>query len=387
MAFGLVSTGKRRACYTRRLTASHDSRLSLTNPSGRPDVSCLELHELEAVLLDMGAAPFHARQFYRWIHQKLVTEIDQMTDLSRPLRERLAAAVTIDTPLVTDTNVSKDGTTKFGLRLSDGATIEAVYIPDSPGQTLCISTQVGCAIGCTFCLTGKMGLTRHLSAGEIAGQVRVLVRQLDLRTERFNIVLMGMGEPLHNYDQTMKSLRLLASTHGLGVSPRRVTLSTVGIVPALDRLATEPHPPNLAVSLHGTTDAQRDPLVPLNRRYPIDDVLAACRRFPLRRRDRITFEYVLLDGVNDTDADAHRLARLLHGIRSKINLLPLNEAPGIAFRRPDDSRVNRFATVLADHHLTVSVRKSRGRDIRAACGQLIVEGRHRSPAQHLARQL
>ena len=359
----------------------------MTIPSRQHDVSGLEMHELESLLEDMGAAPFHARQIYRWIHRKFVTDIGRMTDLSGSLRERLAETIRIDSPGVIETRVSKDGTTKVGLQLPDGAAIEAVFIPDSPGQALCISTQVGCAVGCTFCLTGKMGLTRHLSAGEIVGQVRVLVDRLDLGRDRFNIVLMGMGEPLHNYDQTMKALRLLAHIHGLGVSPRRVTLSTVGIVPALDRLAAESHRPNLAVSLHGTTDAQRDALVPLNRRYPLAEVLSACRRFPLKRRDRITFEYVLLRGVNDDVEDAHRLALLLHGIRSKVNLIPLNEAPGIPFRRPTEVQVNRFAAVLADRHLTVSVRKSRGRDIRAACGQLIVEGSHRSPAQQLAAQL
>ena len=250
-------------------------------------------------------------------------------------------------------------------------------------MTLCISTQVGCAMRCAFCLTGRMGIDRNLTAGEIAGQVRVLARELALLDTRFNIVLMGMGEPLHNYDATMKALRMLNEEHGLAVSPRRVTLSTVGVLPALERLATEPFMPNLAVSLHATTEDQRDRLVPVNRRYGLEDLLDACRRFPLKRRSRITFEYVLLNEVNDTPEDARRLVRLLHGIKAKVNLLPLNEAPAIPFDRPPDDRVNRFARILADHHVTVSVRRSRGRDIRAACGQLIVEGAS-SPAQRLA---
>jgi 23S rRNA (adenine2503-C2)-methyltransferase len=229
-----------------------------------------------------------------------------------------------------------------------------------------------------------MGLVRHLAAGEIVGQVRVLAQSLALLDVRFNVVLMGMGEPLHNYDATMKALRILADPSGLALSPRRVTLSTVGVVPALDRLATEPVMPNLAISLHATTEEQRSRLVPLNRKYRIEDVLAACRRFPVKRRDRITFEYVLLDGVNDAQEDARRLVRLLDGLRAKVNLIPLNEAAGIPFGRPPDDRVNAFAQVLAQHHLTVSVRKSRGRDIRAACGQLIVEGQKRSPGQQLA---
>jgi 23S rRNA (adenine2503-C2)-methyltransferase len=201
----------------------------------------------------------------------------------------------------------------------------------------------------------------------------------------FNIVLMGMGEPLHNYDSTMKALRILHSEHGFAVSPRRVTLSTVGIVPGLERLAREPLMPNLAISLHATTDEQRTALVPPNRKYPLAAILDTCRRFPLKKRSRITFEYVLLDGVNDTPEDARRLVRLLDGIRAKVNLIPLNPAPGIPYGRPSDQRVDRFAQILADRYVTVSVRKSRGRDIRAACGQLIVEGgTKKSAAQQMA---
>jgi 23S rRNA (adenine2503-C2)-methyltransferase len=230
-----------------------------------------------------------------------------------------------------------------------------------------------------------MGLVRNLSAGEIAGQVRLLAGELGLRESKFNIVLMGMGEPLHNYDNTMKALRMLREENGLAVSPRRVTLSTVGIVPGLERLAREPLMPNLAVSLHATTDEQRTALVPPNKKYPLADILEACRRFPLKKRSRITFEYVLLNGVNDTPEDARRLAKLLSGIKSKVNLIPLNPAPGIPYERPSDERINHFAQILADRHITVSVRKSRGRDIRAACGQLIVEGgTKKSAAQQMA---
>ncbi|HEY3884682.1 MAG TPA: 23S rRNA (adenine(2503)-C(2))-methyltransferase RlmN, partial [Vicinamibacterales bacterium] len=199
---------------------------------------------------------------------------------------------------------------------------------------------------------------------------------------------MGMGEPLHNYDETMKALRILADEHGLGLSPRRITLSTVGVLPALERLATEPLMPNLAISLHATTEEQRDLLVPINRKYGLEELLDACRRFPIKRRSRITFEYVMLKDVNDTDEDARRLVRLLNGIKSKVNLLPLNEAAGIPYERPSDARVNRFASILAERGVIVSVRKSRGRDIRAACGQLITESaRQKSPAQALAQLL
>jgi 23S rRNA (adenine2503-C2)-methyltransferase len=240
-------------------------------------------------------------------------------------------------------------------------------------MTFCVSTQVGCAMACAFCMTGRMGLARNLTAGEIVGQVRVLAGALDMRNTRFNIVLMGMGEPLHNYDETMKALRMLADEHGFAMSPRRITLSTVGILPALEKLAREPVMPNLAISLHAPTDLQRGELVPINRKYGVSDIIAACRRFPLKRRSRITFEYVLLAGINDHPDDARRLARLLTGVRSKVNLIPLNAAAGIPFNRPSEEAIDRFAGILADHHLTVSVRKSRGRDIRAACGQLIVE--------------
>jgi 23S rRNA (adenine2503-C2)-methyltransferase len=232
-----------------------------------------------------------------------------------------------------------------------------------------------------------MGLVRHLTAGEIVGQVRRLATETHLLDKPFNIVLMGMGEPLHNYDAVMKALRMLADERGLAVAPRRVTLSTVGLIPALKRLATEPLMPNLAISLHATTEAQRDELVPLNQKHRLAELLEVCRTFPLKRRGRITFEYVLLNGVNDTPDDAKRLAKLMHGIKAKVNLLPLNEAAGIPFTRPTEDRVNAFAQILVDRGVTVSVRKSRGRDIRAACGQLIVESQRRSPAQRLAEKI
>lgn len=385
----------------------------------RPDVAETELHELEQALADRGSARFHARQIFQWVYRRGITDFAEMTDLGRDLRSQLTREFRITTPEVVRRERSTDGTVKFLLRLEDGKYIETVFIPDTPSAsglreapgsptqqlrwggapgsptrqraerlTFCLSTQVGCAVRCAFCLTGKMGIDRNLTAGEIAGQVRVLARELDLLESRFNIVLMGMGEPLHNYDATMKALRMLADDHGLGVSPRRVTLSTVGVLPALERLATEPFMPNLAVSLHSTTEEQRDLLVPINRKYNIKELLDTCRRFPIKRRQRITFEYVMLEGVNDAPEDARRLARLLNGIKSKVNLLPLNEAAGIPFNRPSDKAVNGFAKILADRGVTVSVRKSRGRDIRAACGQLITESsRTSAPGKQLASLL
>lgn len=349
------------------------------------DLAELELSDMEAALEARGCERFHARQLYRWIYRRGVTDFALMTDLSRALRAQLDTDFVITTPQIVGDDRSVDGTRKFVLELSDTRRIEAVFIPDTPAMTFCISTQVGCAMSCGFCLTGKMGLVRNLTAGEIAGQVRVLAAATGLLNHPFNIVLMGMGEPLHNYDHTMKALRMLHSEHGLAVSPRRVTLSTVGIVPGLERLAQEPLMPNLAISLHATTEEQRTALVPPNRKYPLAAILDTCRRFPLKKRNRITFEYVLLDGVNDTSEDARRLVKLLAGIKAKVNLIPLNPAAGIPYDRPSDARVDHFAQILADRHITVSVRKSRGLDIRAACGQLIVEGgTKKTAAQQMA---
>jgi 23S rRNA (adenine2503-C2)-methyltransferase len=349
------------------------------------DLAGLEPTELEDSLDSRGIERFHARQLYRWIFKRGITNFDRMTDLSKLLRARLSEEFTVSTPRVVSDERSVDGTRKFVLELSDGKRIESVFIPDTPSMTFCISTQVGCAMACGFCLTGKMGLVRNLTAAEIAGQVRVLAAATNLLDFPFNIVLMGMGEPLHNYDNTMKALRMLHSEYGLAISPRRVTLSTVGIVPGLEKLAREPLMPNLAISLHATTDEQRTALVPPNRKYPLAQIIETCKRFPLKNRSRITFEYVMLYGVNDTPEDARRLVKLLSGLKAKVNLIPLNPAPGIPYERPSDARVDRFAQILADRHVTVSVRKSRGRDIRAACGQLIVEGgTKKTAAQQMA---
>jgi 23S rRNA (adenine2503-C2)-methyltransferase len=356
----------------------------LSAPTARPDLTALELADLEARFRELGIAPFHARQVFRWVHRRGITDPGQMTDLSHELRARLASEFVVTVPRVVSRDVSTDGTEKFLLELADGRRIESVFIPDTPAMTFCISSQVGCAMDCGFCLTGKMGFIRNLTAGEIVAQVRVLAAALDLLAVRFNVVLMGMGEPLHNFDNVLAAIRILCDEHGLALSPRRITLSTVGLVPAIDRLAREPLMPNLAISLHATTDEQRSEIVPINRKHPLKDLIDACRRLPLRRRDRITFEYVLLDGVNDTPADARRLVTLLAQIKGKVNLIPLNAAPGIGFERPSDARVDRFAAILAEHGLTVSVRKSRGRDIRAACGQLIVEGQKPTAGQRIA---
>ncbi len=356
--------------------------------SSSTDLADLTLPALERLIESQGLPRFRARQIFQWIWKRGAMSFDGMSDLGRDLRVQLSERFRIDTPSIVRHEHSSDGTQKLVLALADRRQIECVYIPDTPAQTFCVSTQVGCAMGCAFCLTGKMGLVRHLSAGEIAGQVRVLAKATGLLDAPFNIVLMGMGEPLHNYDATMHALRLLNDPQGLAVSPRRVTLSTVGLVPMIDKLATEPLMPNLAISLHATTEEQRAALVPPSKKYGLHAVIDACKRFPVRKRSRITFEYVLLDGINDTPADARRLVKLLDGVKAKVNLIPLNAAPGIPFERPSDDRVDAFARILADRKVTVSVRKSRGRDIRAACGQLIVEGgKTQSAAQALAAAL
>jgi 23S rRNA (adenine2503-C2)-methyltransferase len=337
------------------------------------DFSELDRLELQQTLTELVMPRFHGNQIFRWIYRRGVHDPAQMTDLSRDLRAKLSETITVTTPELVKKEVSSDGTTKFLLKLADGQLIESVYIPDTPAQTFCVSTQVGCAMKCAFCLTGKMGLIRNLTAGEIAGQVRVLAHETHLADQSFNIVLMGMGEPLHNYDAVMKSMRMLADPEGFGVNPKRVTLSTVGVVPAMLKLADEELMPNLAISLHATTEAQRDKLVPINRKYDIEELIEACRQMPLRRRGKITFEYVMLAGENDSPDDARRLVKLLRGLKAKVNLLPLNEAAGIEFKRPSDEVVNQFAKILSENDVLVTVRTSRGRDIRAACGQLATD--------------
>src|SRR5918994_6829406 len=353
------------------------------------DLAGLELKELEDFVVSLGHKKFHAKQIYQWIWKRGVADFSEMTNLSVELRTALDEKAAISLPEVIKHDVSSDGTQKFVLRLADGKQIESVFIPDTPKQTFCVSTQVGCAMGCAFCLTGKMGLIRHLTAAEISAQVRLLAKKLDLLDKSFNIVLMGMGEPLQNYDNTMKALRMLNAKEGLDMHPKRVTLSTVGLVPMMDKLAQEDLMPNLAVSLHAATEEQRQAIVPPTKKYSLNDIIEACKRFPLSKRRRIMFEYVMLAGVNDSDEDARKLVKVLSGVKAKVNLLPLNAAAGIPFERPSDDRVNAFAKILADRGLMVSVRKSRGRDIRAACGQLIVEGQgtKKSAAQKLASAL
>jgi 23S rRNA (adenine2503-C2)-methyltransferase len=326
--------------------------------------------ELEALAESLGAPRYRGRQLARWIFTRGVADLEAMTDLPRDFRTAVAAQASVELPEIERRTPSQDGSHKLVLRYADGARVQAVLMPDGDRLTLCVSTQVGCGFGCAFCYTGTMGLERNLSAGEIVAQVMVARQGLAPGARITHVVYMGMGEPLANYSATVKSLRLLTDPHAFGFSPRRITISTVGLVSGIERLARESLKVNLAISLHATSNEIRDRIMPVNRGFAIEELLAACQRFPLPFRQRMTFEYVLLDGVNDAVEDARRLVRLLKGIRGKINLIPFNDWEGSGFARPPLPRILAFQAVLLEHGLTATIRWSKGEDIGAACGQL-----------------
>lgn len=326
--------------------------------------------ELEGLAERLGEPRYRGRQLAVWLFRKGVLRLDAMSDLPREFRQRLAAEAVIEVPEIEQRTPSVDGSEKFVLRLPDGARIQSVLMPDDGRLTLCLSTQVGCGFGCAFCFTGTMGLDRNLTAGEIVGQLAAVRATLPAGTRVTHLVYMGMGEPLANYDATVRSLRLLTNPNAFGYSPRRITVSTVGIVSGIKKLARENLKVNLAVSLHATTNPVRSRLMPVNKSWALEDLLAACRAFPLPERRRMTFEYVLMHEVNDSGEDALRLTRLLKGIRAKVNLIPFNDWEGAGFRRPPLSRILAFQNLLLEHRLTATVRWSKGEDIGAACGQL-----------------
>jgi len=348
-------------------------------PPAAADLRSLSRGEVDALVARLGEKPYRARQIFRWLHQKGAATLDEMSDLPAALRERIAAQVPLSALERADERRSSDGTIKWTWRTGDGKLVESVYMPEPGRKTLCVSTQAGCAVGCTFCMTGTMGLSRNLTSGEIVDQVsRANRRLLELGEGApprplTNLVFMGMGEPLHNYDNVKAALEVLLSEDGPNFSNRHVTVSTAGIVPEMRRFGEETDV-KLAVSLNATTDEVRTALMPLNRRWPLRDLLAACRSFPMKKGRRITFEYVLLGGVNDSDEDAVRLSRLVKGIPAKVNLIPYNENPGLGFRAPVPGRVEAFRDRLVLANVTAVVRRSRGGDIAAACGQLAVEG-------------
>lgn len=338
--------------------------------SERVDLRNLSPSELLDFLGSFGKERYRSIQILRWLYQEGVQSFDEMTNLSKKLRQELSQVsfLSVLRPLCIEQ--ATDGTRKFLFQLEDGNRIESVLIPDKARLTLCVSTQVGCAFGCRFCLTGKTGWKRDLRVSEILNQILAVKKILPEKTSITNIVLMGMGEPLANYKNTLKATALMAHPDALKFSSRRITLSTVGLLPELEELSKEKTPFRLAISLNASDEETRTYLMPVNRRYPLNKVLALCKDFPLRPRIRITFEYVMVEGINDSSQDAKRLLRILRGIPSKVNLIPLNEAPEIPFRKPSEERVKRFQGILMEGGLIAIIRNSKGREISAACGQL-----------------
>ena len=335
----------------------------------RTDLMGMSLADLQRFIADLDEKPFRAKQLFKWLYGKRVAEFDAMTNVSKVMRARLAEVARIGRLEERVVQRSVDGTTKFLWGLADGLQVESVLIPEERRMTLCISTQVGCPIDCDFCVTGKGGYARNLTKGEILGQIVQASKHAPEEAPITNIVLMGMGEPLLNLENVIDTMETAQDANGLGLSHRKITLSTVGLIPQLAELGKRSRI-NLAVSLHGTTDEQRTRLMPINRKYPLADLIAALKRFPLPHRKMITIEYILLRGVNETVDDAHRLARLLRGLRSKVNLIPYNRNPFTEYERPSDMDIVAFQEVLMSYGVHTVVRLNRGDDIDAACGQL-----------------
>ncbi len=362
----------------------------------------LDLEGLVTHCAALGEKRFRAVQLHRWIHQKGESSFDRMTDLARPLRDKLAGSATVKALEPLAEHVSADGTVKWLFDVGQGNAVETVFIPESDRGTLCVSSQAGCAIGCRFCSTGHQGFSRNLSTGEIVAQLWFAEHRLRQRLAKRggeraidNVVMMGMGEPLQNYGALVPALRTMLDDHGYGLSRRRVTVSTSGVVPMIDRLADD-CPVALAVSLHAPDDALRDELVPLNRKYPLAELLAACRRYlHAAPRDFITFEYCMLDGVNDSLEQARALVRLVRGetaatrepVACKFNLIPFNPFPASGLQRSPMPRVQAFAQVLAQAGIVTTVRKTRGDDIDAACGQLAGEVQDRTEVHERLRRV
>ena len=356
-----------------------------------PSLVGLDRQELTAALAAIGQPAFRAKQLWHWIYHRGATDFAAMSTLAKELRTALAERYVVDRPTVTKDLASIDGTRKWLLRCADGNEIEAVHIPESDRGTLCVSSQVGCTLTCTFCHTGTMKLVRNLTAGEIVGQV-MLARDhlgewpspIDGRMLS-NIVLMGMGEPLYNYDAVAKAMRIVMDHEGIAISKRRITLSTSGVVPMIERCGQDLGV-NLAISLHAVTDAVRDVLVPLNRKYPIAELLDACRRYPgLSNARRITFEYVMLKGVNDSPADARALVKLLEGIPAKVNMIPFNAWPGAPYECSSNRAIEVFSDIVNAAGYASPVRTPRGRDILAACGQLKSDSQKERAADRIRR--
>ncbi|MEW6368982.1 MAG: 23S rRNA (adenine(2503)-C(2))-methyltransferase RlmN [Acidobacteriota bacterium] len=348
--------------------------------SGKANLLGLERADISKLVEELpGARAYTARQIHAWIYVKHTRRFEEMTNLPLALRATLDQAFEISGPVCARVSRSADGTCKCLFELADGEHVESVWIPEPRRNTMCLSTQVGCKMGCTFCATGRMGFRRNLESGEIVGQALHILDDIGYRDRRVNVVFMGMGEGLDNYDEVMRAFRLLADPEGCAISPRRITLSTAGHVPGIERLAAETRSPKLAVSLNSPFDDERSTIMPITRKYPIRRLMEAVRKFMearhpngerVRLNERVTFEYVLLKGINDTPAHAAELIRLLRGVPAKLNLLAYNPLPALPYERPEDSRVESFKNALLAANVPVSFRRSRGVDIEAACGQL-----------------
>ena len=327
----------------------------------------LSLQKMEDLVSSLGEKPYRVHQIYEWIFQKDVSSIGEMTNLSKNLRNQLSELSYISRLSIADKRVSKDGTEKYLLMLEDGNSIESVLIPDEDRLTLCISTQVGCKLNCAFCLTGKGGFIRNLNHYEIIEQILSVRRE---KKDIINIVLMGMGEPLDNYENVIKSIKTMISPHGLKIPAKRITLSTSGLIPEIKKLAKENLKINLAVSLNASDNETRDKIMPLSKKYPIEELLKTLKEYPLPPNRRITFEYVMIKRLNDSIEDAKKLSNILKGIKCKINLIPFNSYEGVDYEAPDYKNVEDFRNILISQHYTTIIRKSKGADISAACGQL-----------------
>lgn len=348
----------------------------MTNVCNRKNIQELTADELTVWLSRHGIETYRRQQIFRWIYQRQADGFDAMTDIKREIRQLLADRFHIARLELLERAISQDGACKYLFRLKDGQCIESVLIPERNHHTLCISSQSGCAQGCRFCMSARGGLQRNLSMGEINAQIRDVQRDLQAGQRLTNIVMMGMGEPLANYRQVVRAIGIMTDRDsGLSFSTRRVTVSTAGLVPAMLQLGRDTSV-NLAVSLNAVDNRTRSRLMPINRRYPIERLLDSCRRYPLRQRRMITFEYILIRDVNDSPDAARRLAALLRPIRAKVNLIPFNEHPGSDFKRPDPATVLHFQEILQQNHYTAIIRHSKGQDIAAACGQLRAHAEH-----------
>jgi 23S rRNA (adenine2503-C2)-methyltransferase len=343
-------------------------------PAGKTPLVGLSLSELTDLLFALDGRPYRAKQLYDALYRLRLTDVSRITTLPASLRAELDGHTLVTAVRIERVFTSSDGTRRFLLKLEDGREVETVFMPEARRDTICISSQVGCPLACQFCMTGVLGLERNMTAGEIVSQVVIVLNEVYGQgvapPHGTNIVVMGMGEPLLNYDNVMKAIRLFADSEGLAIPARRVTLSTAGIVPRIYDLGKEEIRPRLAISLTAATDELRNRLFPINRKYPLAELIEACRRYPLGERERLTFEYVMLDGVNDSDQDARQLVRLLSGLRAKVNLIPHNPAPELPYASSPMPRILDFQNILKDRDLPAFIRRPRGLDVSAACGQL-----------------